>query len=127
MQKRKMTEIKEIIENIESDDTYNFENILHELLKVAVSIAGRGEIGDDYTKTIEFPIGDATIVSDPYYGRIWINTDDGEEEIEDDMEIEAISKDLKKRLLQFDKQIKVTREKIAREIFDKPLMRQKND
>ena len=122
-----MTEIKEIIENIESDDTYNFENILHELLKVAVSIAGRGEIGDDYTKTIEFPIGDATIVSDPYYGRIWINTDDGEEEIEDDMEIEAISKDLKKRLLQFDKQIKVTREKIAREIFDKPLMRQKND
>lgn len=122
-----MTEIKEIIENIESDDTDNSENILHELLKVAVSIAGRGEIGDDYTKTIEFPIGDATIVSDPYYGRIWINTDDGEEEIEDDMEIEAISKDLKKRLLQFDKQIKVTREKIAREIFDKPLMRQKND
>ena len=122
-----MTEIKEIIENIESGDTDNSENILHELLKVAVSIAGRGEIGDDYTKTIEFPIGDATIVSDPYYGRIWINTDDGEEEVEDDMEIEAISKDLKKRLLQFDKQIKATREKIAREIFDKPLMRQKND
>lgn len=116
-----MAEISQIIKDIESDDNTNAEHILHQLLEVAVSITGRGEISDDYTKTIEFPIGEDTIISDPYYQRVWIDTANDEEEIEDGDEIKAISKEIKSRLLKFDMQIKDTRKKVASEIFDKPL------
>ena len=114
-----MVEIAELIKNIESDDNTNAEHIFHKLLELVISLTGRGEVEEDYTKTVKLPIGDATIVSDPYYGRIWINTDNDEEEIEDEKEIMALSNEIKKRILQFDKQIKETREKISDEIFDK--------
>lgn len=116
-----MAEIPELIEKIESDENQNSEHILHRLLELAMTVTGRGDTEEDYTKTIEFPIGNVLIVSDPYYGRIWINTDDDEEEIEDEQDIESISKEIKKRILQFDKQIKEIREKISSNIFDKPL------
>lgn len=119
--KKKMAPISALIFDIESDDNTNSEHMLHRILEIAVSITGRGEVGDDYTKTIEFPIGNATIVSDPYYGRIWIDTDDGEEEVESEKEILALFEEVKDRIQEFDRQIKETREKISGKIFDKPL------
>jgi|SRR3989344_4878969 len=118
-----MAEIPELIKKIESDENQNSEHILHRLLELAMTVTGRGDIEEDYTKTIEFPIGNVSIVSDPYYGKIWINADDGEEEIEDEKDIDAISKEIKKRLLQFDKQIKEIREKVSNDLFEKPLRR----
>lgn len=120
--KKKMTPISELIFEIESDDNTNSEYMLHRILEIAVSITGRGEVWDDYTKTIEFPIGDATIVSDPYYGKIWINTYDYDgEEIGSEKEILALFEEVKDRIQEFDRQIRETREKISGEIFDKPL------
>lgn len=119
--KKKMAPISALIFDIESDDNTNCEHMLHRLLEIAVSITGRGEVWDDYTKTIEFPIGDAAIISDPYYGRVWVDTDNSEEEIESEKEILALFEEVKGRIQEFDRQIKETREKISLEIFDKPL------
>jgi hypothetical protein len=121
-----MAEIKKIIKKIEADDVQIPEHILHQLLELAMAITGKGEVEDDYTKTIEFTIGNAIIISDPYYGSISININSDVEEINNEDEIRAISEDIKKRLIQFDKEIKDTRKKIASEIFDKPLRRIKN-
>ena len=96
---------------------------VHKLLELSMAITGRGEIGDDYIKAIEFPINDYTIFSDPYYGQIVIYSDNDDEEIEiDDNEIKNMLVDeLKKRILSFDKKIKKNREEIAKKAFDKPL------
>lgn len=111
----------ELIGKIESDEHQTPERILHELLELAIAITSRGDVEDDYTRTITFPIGDVSIVSDPYYGRIWISTDDDEEELETEQEIEAISTEIKTRLLRFDEQIKEIRERISNDIFEQPL------
>lgn len=116
-----MAPISELIFNLESEDNTSSKHMLHRLLEIAISITGRGEVGDDYTKTIEFPIGDASIISDPYYERIWIDTEDSEEDIESEKEILALFEELKDRIQEFDGKIKKTREKILLEIFDKPL------
>src|SRR3989338_6642170 len=108
--------IKEKIAKIENDDVTNDEHILHQLLELAMAVTGRGDVGDDYTKFIEFPIGEATIFSDPYYGSVQID----EEEL-DSVSIKKLIKDIKKRLIQFDEKIKTTREKLATDIFDKPI------
>ena len=108
--------IKEKIERIESDDNDNDEHVLHQLLELAMAVTGRGDVSDDYTHFIEFPLGDIMIFSDPYYGNVQID--------ETDLESKTIKKlitEIKKRLLQFDKKIETTREEIASDIFDKPL------
>src|SRR3989338_970640 len=108
--------IKEKIERIESDDNDNDEHVLHQLLELAMAVTGRGDVSDDYTHFIEFPLGDIMIFSDPYYGNVQID--------ETDLGTKTIKKlimEIKKRLLQFDKKIKTTREQIASDIFDKPL------
>src|SRR3989344_5830440 len=119
-----MAEISQIIKDIESEN-HTTKHILQQLLELVMSLTGRGRINDDYTKTIEFPIGENTIIFDSYYQRVWINTSDEEKEIEDEEEIELVSKEIKRRILQFDTQIKGMREKISSEIFDKPLKRKK--
>ena len=68
--------IKERIELIESDDNTNDEYVLHQLLKLAMAVTGRGDVSDDYTKFIEFPIGDIMIFSDPHYGNVQIDEQD---------------------------------------------------
>src|SRR3989338_759151 len=108
--------IKEKIDQIESDDNDNDEHVLHQLLELATAVTCRGDVSGDYTHFIEFPLGDIMILSDPYYGDVKID--------ETDLESKTIKKlimEIKKRLLQFDKKIKTTREKIAADIFDKPL------
>ena len=96
---------------------------VHRFLELSMAITGRGEIGEDYIKAIEFPIYDYTIFSDPYYGQIVIysNNDDGEIEIDDDETINLLMDELTKRILSFDRKIKKDREEIAKKAFDKPL------
>ncbi len=95
---------------------------VHKLLELSMAITGRGEVGDDYIKAIEFPINDYTIFSDPYYGQIVIYLDNDEEiEIDDDRTNNLLVDELKKRILSFDRKIKKNREEIAKKAFDKPL------
>ena len=108
--------IKEKIEQIESDDNDNDEHVLHQLLELAMAVTGRGDVSDDYTKFIEFDIGDVTIFSDPYYEDVQIDETDLDTKI-----IKKLITEIKKRLLQFDKKIETIREQAATEIFDKPL------
>ena len=112
---RKM-EIKEKIKQIESDDSTTDEHILYQLLELAMSVTGRGEVSDDYTKFIEFDIGEITLFSDPYYGNVQIDEQDLSSE-----EFKILIKEIKKRLLQFEEKIKNIRVQATLEIFDKPL------
>ena len=109
-------DIKKMIELIENDDKGIEEYILHQLLELAMSVTGRGYVSDDYTKFIEFEIGDVTIFSDPYYGTVQIDETDV-----DSRTIRELITEVKKRLLQFDKNIETIRDKAASEIFDKPI------
>ena len=68
-------EIKERIEQIE-DESHTDENTLHQLLELAMNLTGRGYVSDDYTKFIEFEIGDINIFSDPYYGNVQVDEQD---------------------------------------------------
>lgn len=104
-----------MIEHIE-EESHTDENTLHELLELAMSLTGRGYISDDYTKFIEFEIGDINIFSDPYYGNVQIDEQDLSPE-----EIQILIKEVKKRLLQFEKKIADIRDKAAAEIFDQPI------
>ena len=108
--------IKDRIELIEDNEKTTPEYILHQLLELAMAITGRGDVSDDYTKFIEFPIGDIMVFSDPYYGNVQIDETDL-----DTKTIKKLIRELKKRLLQFDKKIETIREQAATEIFDKPL------
>ncbi len=110
-------DIKEQIKLIEDDDNTTDEHVLHQLLELAMAVTGRGDVSDDYTKFIEFPIGDTNIFSDPYYGSVQIEEGTDLE----DAEIKKLIKEIKKRLLLFDKKICTMREQVAAEIFDKPL------
>lgn len=112
--------MKEIISSKEREQG-PISHKLHELLEISIAVTGRGEISDDYIESIDFPIGNIWIYSDPYYGRIDIYCDDEEIEMIDDKTIMKLAEELKKRLLAFDRKIKKTREELVKEIFDKPL------
>ncbi|MDP2926217.1 MAG: hypothetical protein Q8N99_07610 [Nanoarchaeota archaeon] len=115
-------DIQDKIEEIESDDKLSDINILYELLELAVNITGRGDISDDYTKDIEFEIGNIIIYTNEYYSQLTIESEDGEYEInENDEIIEDLINEVKKRLIEFDKKTKKIREKISDEVFNKPL------
>ncbi len=108
--------LKERIEQIEDNDKTTDEHTLHQLLELAMAVTGRGDVSDDYTKFIEFPISDTNIFSDPYYGTVQIDeTDVGSKMVKE------LIKEIKKRLLLFDKKICTMREQAATEVFDKPL------
>lgn len=118
-----MTGIKELINQIESDERTTPEYVVHKLLELCMAVTGRGYTSEDYTETIGFHMNDLQITSDSYYGRTWFEID-GEEiemEIEDDETLVKLAKELKKRLLAFDRKTMKTREEIAKEVFDKPL------
>ena len=66
-------------------------------------------------------MNDLQITSDSYYGRTWFEIDGEETEIEDDETLVKLAKELKKRLLAFDRKTMKTREEIAKKVFDKPL------
>ena len=107
--------IKERIEIIEDDDNTNDEHILHQLLELSMAVTGLGYVGDDYTKFIEFPMGGINIFSDPYYGNVQIDGTDVDGKM-----VKELIKEIKKRLLLFDKKICTMREQAAAEVFNKP-------
>ena len=107
--------IKEKIELIEDDDNTNDEHSLHQLLELATAVTSLGDVSDDYTKFIEFPMGGINIFSDPYYGNV--QTD--ETDVDGKM-VKELIKEIKKRLLLFDKKICTMREQAAAEVFNKP-------
>ncbi|RLG14325.1 MAG: hypothetical protein DRN71_03270 [Candidatus Nanohalarchaeota archaeon] len=113
-----MTDIEEIINQIESDECPMIEDTLHKLLELAVTVTGLGEMDDGDSKTITFPLSAITITSDSYYQRFFFGEDIL---IEDNETIEALAQEIKKRLLKFDKQIKKTRTELAEEIFSEPI------
>lgn len=115
-------EIKEKIEEIESNENLSEIYILYALLDLAMKVTGRGYVSDDYTKTIEFQIGEINILIDEYYGRLTMESDDCEYEImENDPIIDNLKEEIKKRVLEFDKKTRRIKEKISEEIFEKPL------
>lgn len=118
-----MSGMKELINQIEESNESDFlPDLVHRLLELCMTTTGRGHISNDYTATIEFPMNDLQITSDSYYGRTWFEIDEEiETEIEDDETLVKLAKELKKRLLAFDRKTMKTREEIAKEVFDKPL------
>lgn len=68
------------------------KQVLHQLLELAITVTGRGYVSDDYTKFIEFDIGNITVLSDPYYNRIQIDDNDLDSE-----SIQKLIAEVKKR------------------------------
>ena len=114
--------IQDKIEEIESDEKLLGIYTLYALLELAVKTTGRGDISDDYTKEIEFNMGGMTIYINEYYCQLTLEFEDGEHEIKENDEIvESLKEEVKKRLVEFDKKIRKTADKISDEVFNKPL------
>lgn len=115
-------DVQEKIDEIESNEELSGVYLLYALLDFAENITGRGYVSDDYTKTIEFEIGEMKIIIDEYYGNLTIEIDGCEYEVSDDEFImEDLIEEIKKRILEFDKKTKQIKEKISEEVFNKPL------
>lgn len=116
-----MSSIKNFVKQIEGEFHDFPEARIHRYLEICMIMTGRGDVGDDYTKTIGFPMNDYTIYADPYYGRVDIISDDGVEmELESKAMQNALADELKKRILSFDRKRKWTREENAKRVFDRP-------
>lgn len=109
------------IKGIESEDIPEIY-ILYNLFELAMKVTGRGDVSDDYTKTIEFELGELNIILDEYYSRLTILIEGCEYEIDErDSVIDNLKEEIKKRILEFDKKTKRLKEKISEEVFDKPI------
>jgi hypothetical protein len=116
-----MTNIRTIIKQIESRPG-STSAVVHKLLELCMTLTDIGEISDDYTGTISFPIGGCTVISDSYYGRITVfDTDVCEIEIEKIEQLQDLIEELKKRLFSYDRKVRIKRGELTKEIFDKPL------
>lgn len=118
-----MSGLQTLIDQIEqSNESEYVPAYLQRLLELCIAVTGRGDISDDYVKSIEFPINDIVIYCDSYYGEISIIKDpDKIIRIDNENEQLKLAQELKNRLLSFDKKNKKIREKLTQEIFDKPL------
>ena len=113
--------LKALIEQIEPEK-YGVEHYLHKLIKLAITITGKGTVYDDYTGAIDIEAGGFAIYSDPYYNEIKIYTEKNTEmEIENEDTLRKLAEELKERILAFDRKIKKVREDNAAKIFDKTL------
>lgn len=106
------------IEEYRELDEIKFE--LHDLLKKLAIKTGLGYISDDYTETIEFDLGDINIISDNYYHDLKIITDEGEIDLNHNLEIaEKILEEVQKRSEEYEKKTAGKRKNDAEEIFEK--------
>lgn len=118
-----MVTMKTLIEEIKSEK-YGVEHYLHKLIKLAITMTGRGTVHDDYTGSIDIEVGGFAIYSDPYYNQITIYTQDDIEmrmEREDEEVLRKLADELKKRILTFERKIRNVRNEKAAEVFDRPL------
>jgi len=124
-----MSGIQDLINQIEgSTESMYAPGYIQRLLELCIAVTGRGDISDDYMKSIEFPINDIVIYCDSYYGEISIW--EGENQvmrIDNENEQFKLAHELKHRLLSFDKKNKKIRDKLVKEIFDTPLESVKYD
>ena len=70
-----------------------------------------------YTGTVSLPMGTTWITVDPYYGRVWVGSDDCGDAVEE----ETVLAELERRLLAFDKRIGRARDECAKATFDEPM------
>lgn len=94
---------------------------LHDLLKKIIIKTDLGEISDDYTDTTELELGDINIISDSYYHDLKIETDEGEIDINHDLETaKKVFKEVEKRYEEIEetKESEKVKEK-AEEIFNR--------
>ncbi len=118
-------DVQEKIEEIESRDELSGVYLLYALLDYAENLTGRGYVSDDYTKTIEFDIGEIKIILDEYYGGINIEIDGCEYDVSnEEIIIEELIEVIKERILEFDKKTSKIKEKISEEIFNRPLTKE---
>ena len=108
---------EELVKKYRELDEIKWE--LHEILKELVLKTGIGDISDDYTDTVEFNLGDITIYSGSYYHELMIETDEGEIDLNHDLETaKKIFNEVKKRNEKFDEETK-GKKKVAEKIFVK--------
>ena len=113
--------MKTLIEQFEPEK-YGVDHYLHQLMKLAIAVTGRGNVYEDYTGAIDIEIGGLTIYSESYYNRVQIIPEEGYEiDIENEETLRELTKELKKRILTFDRKTKKDRGEKAAKIFDKPL------
>jgi hypothetical protein len=117
-----MSGLKTLIDQIEQSNEAEYVPMyLQRLLEICIAVTGRGNISDDYMKLIEFPINDLVIYCDSYYGEISISKSrDKAIRINNENDQLKLAHELKNRLLSFDKKYKKIREKLVKDIFDKP-------
>ncbi len=97
---------------------------LYDLMKIAVAVTKRGEIEEDYTKTISLDIGDGILFYDPYYNKLsyeYNNNPFIDEEDIDEEKIPYLIEEIKKRLEEVENKIKEIKDPIVKSAFNKPL------
>lgn len=116
-----MPSMSEIIKKIEREDSNTPNHLLFRLLEHAMTLTGLGEVCEDYTQAIEFPLGDCLIYSDPYYDSTSVTIGDEEIGSCDEEQVQKLIKEVKKRLLFYEQETKTTRDGIVKKIFDAPV------
>lgn len=86
-----------------------------------MALTGLGEVCEDYTQAIQFPIGDYWIYSDPYYDSTSVTIGDEEIGSCDEEQVQKLIKEVKKRLLLYEAETKTTRDGVVKKIFEAPL------
>lgn len=117
-----MSSIKSLINQIENEQGTRTSRI-HDLLKLCIVLTGRGEIDDDYVKALSLPMGEYSIWSDPYYGRIsfFLEEEEHEIEIDDESILRSFEKELIKRMLVLDRKLSKVRERHVEDVFDESI------
>ena len=115
-----MSGLRLMIEQI-ADGQPTVVSRIHELVWLAVAVTGRGEQDNDYTGTVSLPIGTTWIAVDPYYGRVWVGSDDCEDAVAEETVLAELERELERRLLAFDRRIGRARDECAEATFDEPI------
>lgn len=116
-----MPNMSELIKKIEKEDSNTPNHLLFRLLEHAMALTGLGEVCEDYTQAIEFPLGDCSILSDPYYDSTSVTIGDEEIGSCDEEQVQKLIKEIKKRLLLYEQETNTTRDEVSKRIFEAPL------
>ena len=116
-----MSSLKQMMKKVENESHGYVPSRVHGFLEICMMLTGRGEVGDDYIKAIEFKIGDISIYSDPYYNQVTVYSEDECEVELDEDDMNRLADELKKRILSFERKIRKKREEVTEKVFDQPL------
>ena len=116
-----MKGLKSMIRKVEEESHDLPPSRVHGFLEICMNMTGMGEVSDDYTKAIAFPIGGITIYSDFYYNQISVYSEDEDELELDDDEANRLADELKKRIMSFDRRIRNKRKEVTEKVFGESL------